>query len=728
MHTVPTLVSRIALQSLHGLLEPEPLIEGLGMSRAELSSFVGRVPWDTYAELIERIASRLTPEEFDTFAARLLPAAATDVLPKWRAGFVDPHVPMSLIASWTHTIMLPVANVEVRVVDARTQEHVWTLQPGLRDSPSFWRCMAVISTQIPDLIGVAVERIEARPVPRGLVFRAVFAPGPTWRQRLSGAWHEVRSALRSERSFARRGDARDQALKDNQAEILRQSMALFRALEACPDPMLIVRSGVIRWANQASAAALGVEVGTALRGHALAAFSWPDERETYDGAGDPDPPTADGRSAAALPTGCVRWRRRDGTPIWIELSTPTTIQFENQPATLLTGRDITLRRAHEAALRDVERHRSEFLAMLSHELRNPLAPIRHGLSLLERAPEGSAQALTARTILTRQTGQLERLVDDLLDLTRLQRGKMTLACKPLDLADLARDVAGDHRPAFEEKGVALEVHVGPTPARVDGDRERIVQALGNLLENALRHTPPGGRVALDVTVEPGEERAHVHVSDSGEGITAEALPRIFEAFRQGRPEGGSARGGLGLGLSVVHGIAELHGGSVAASSEGPGRGSEFRLSFPGLSSPDEPVAPAQESAPSRALDAPTAARRRVLVIEDNVDAADMLCELLTLGGHDVEVRYDGLSGLERIRTAVPDVVLCDLDLPGLHGLDVARACIDDERLRSVRLLALSGCAGPADRARSAAAGFEVHLAKPIPIATLEALLQTPTAA
>jgi two-component system CheB/CheR fusion protein len=464
----------------------------------------------------------------------------------------------------------------------------------------------------------------------------------------------------------------------------------------------------------------------ALRGRALAEFSWPDELETGEDAFEPDPPTADGGSAAALPTGCVRWRRRDGTPIWIELSTPTTIQFEDAPATLLTGRDVTLRRAHEAALRDVERHRSEFLAMLSHELRNPLAPIRHGLSLLERAPDGSAQALTAREILTRQTGQLERLVDDLLDLTRLQRGKMTLARKPLDLADLARDVAGDHRPAFEAKGVDLEVHVGPTPARVDGDRERIVQALGNLLENALRHTPPGGRVTVDVTVEPGEGR--VHVSDSGEGLAAEALPTIFEAFRQGRPTDRSARGGLGLGLAVVRGIAELHGGSVAASSEGPGRGSEFRLSFPGLSSPDEPVAPAKESAPSRALDAPTAARRRVLVIEDNVDAADMLCELLTLGGHDVEVCYDGLSGLARIRTAVPDVVVCDLDLPGLHGLDVARACVDDERLRSVRLLALSGCAGPADRARSAAAGFEVHLAKPVPIDALEALLQTPTTA
>ncbi|MGB8294645.1 MAG: PAS domain S-box protein [Polyangia bacterium] len=383
--------------------------------------------------------------------------------------------------------------------------------------------------------------------------------------------------------------------------------------------------------------------------------------------------------------------------------------------------DITERKAAEAAieaanrqLREQDLHKNEFLAILSHELRNPLAPIRNSLYILDHAPSGGKQSQHARAVIGRQVDQLARLVDDLLDVTRVSRNKIQLQRHSLELNDLVHRTVEDHRSLFEEKAITVEATLAADPLPVNGDADRLAQVLGNLLQNAAKFTPAGGRVTVSTAVAPSKTRAILRVSDTGAGIEPSLLRRLFQPFMQAEATLDRSKGGLGLGLALVKGLVEMHGGEVRAHSEGPGKGAEFAVELP----LDETA----DTEPSASPAGPERSGRRVLVIEDNHDAADSLREVLEFGAHVVEVAYNGPDGLDRARIFKPEIVLCDIGLPGMDGYEVARAFRADPALKDMFLVALSGYALPDDLQRARAAGFEEHLAKPSSLEKLEELL------
>ena len=366
-----------------------------------------------------------------------------------------------------------------------------------------------------------------------------------------------------------------------------------------------------------------------------------------------------------------------------------------------TCADVTVQKRAEEALKDVERRREAFLAVLSHELRNPLSAARNASFVLAHAAPGSAQAQGAHAIIDRQLGQLTRLVEDLLDVSRITSGKIQLQKRRIDLGDLARRSADENRYAFVARGVELRVEVPTEPLWVDCDATRIVQVVGNLLQNAAKFTPRG-QVVLAVDVEP-PRTARIRVRDTGVGIVPELRPRLFRPFEQADATLSRPYGGLGLGLALVKGLTELHGGTVDVASAGVGAGSEFVVRLPAAEAGPQVCATAWR--PARAL--------RVLAIEDDGDAAFVLGELLGFLGHRADIAHDGPEGLERMRRAPPDLVLCDIGLPGMSGYEVAREVRADPLLRETTLVALTGYASPADIQRAAEAGFDRHLAKPI---------------
>ena len=370
----------------------------------------------------------------------------------------------------------------------------------------------------------------------------------------------------------------------------------------------------------------------------------------------------------------------------------------------------------EEALREADRRKNDFLALLSHELRNPLSPIRNSLFILDRAVSGSEQARRARAVIDRQVGQLTRLVDDLLDVTRLAQGKVQLRLQRLELGSLLRRTAEDHRSAFAAAGVELEVLLTKDPVWIEADAARLGQVVGSLLQNAVKFTGKGGQVTLAMSDDVAAKTAVISVRDTGVGLAPEVLGRLFQPIeRLGAPLDRS-RGGLGLGLALVKGLVELHGGSVAAHSEGLGKGVEFVARLPVAVEVEDGIVKAPGSAEA------TRRRRRVLIIEDNLDVADSLKEALQYGQHEVEVARNGLEGLAKARAFHPDVVLCDIGLPGMDGYEIARAFRGDDELKRVLLVALSGYALPEDLQRAQEAGFERHLAKPPNLEKLEALL------
>jgi PAS domain S-box-containing protein len=381
--------------------------------------------------------------------------------------------------------------------------------------------------------------------------------------------------------------------------------------------------------------------------------------------------------------------------------------------------DVTERKRAEEALRemneqlrDADRRKDEFLGMLSHELRNPLAPIRNSIHLMERTAPDSEAARRGRAVIRRQTDHLARLVDDLLDITRITRGKIELHRERLDAREVVRKITEDLHGVFEQAGIDLRVeHMGFTPVSVDVDPMRLSQVIGNLLQNAAKFTPTGGAVTVSLT--SGQGWAELRVRDTGRGIEPAQVQRMFEPFVQAEQSLARSKGGLGLGLALVKGLVEQHGGTVEGRSAGVGCGAEFVVRVP--------LAPASAVDVAGHATAPTL-RRRIVIIEDNVDAAETLAELLVLEGHEVSTARDARSGVALVRAQVPDVVLCDLGLPDADGYEVARALRRDDALRRVRLIALSGYAQPEDRDRARAAGFDDHVAKPPNLDELERLL------
>ncbi|MBI5531339.1 MAG: response regulator [Deltaproteobacteria bacterium] len=404
-------------------------------------------------------------------------------------------------------------------------------------------------------------------------------------------------------------------------------------------------------------------------------------------------------------------RAVDREPLAVRIEAALSEDGEECRAMLL---DITERRRGEQALREMDRRRNDFLAVLSHELRNPLSPILNSLYILELAPAGSDRSRRAQEVIRRQTGQLARLVDDLLDVTRITRNKIQLQRERLELNVLVRGVVEDHLPQFENSEVSLELKPAPAPVYVLADGNRLAQVIGNLLQNASKFAGRNGSARVSVSTDAGERRAVVRIADSGVGLAPAMLSRLFEPFSQADSSLDRSKGGLGLGLALVKGIVDLHGGEVSVHSAGLGKGAEFTIKLP-LDLAGKAKTPALRPAVARSP-------WRILIIEDNIDAADTMKEVLEFGEHQVAVAYTGPQGLKSAREFSPDLVLCDIGLPGMDGYEVAHAIRNDDSLKHAYLVAVTGYALPDDLQRATSAGFDRHLAKPVSIERLEEVL------
>jgi signal transduction histidine kinase len=368
-------------------------------------------------------------------------------------------------------------------------------------------------------------------------------------------------------------------------------------------------------------------------------------------------------------------------------------------------------------LTEADRRKDLFLAMLAHELRNPLAAITTAVSILERRATVEAKDARMVSIIQRQTNHLARLVDDLLDVSRLTRGKVELRQARVDLRGVLEQVLTVFRPQAESKQLELESSLPAVPLWMEADTTRLVQVFTNLLDNALKYTNEGGSISVKaerLVSEDGSASTRVRVKDTGIGIRAEILPSVFELFSQADESLERTRGGLGIGLTLVHNLVEMHGGRVEAHSEGPGRGAEFVVWLPLLPQ----VADAEQEVVLPEL---VKRRRHILLVEDNTDARQTLQELLETWGHRVEVAADGLRGLELAVQRTPEVALVDIGLPGLDGYRVAEE-LRAKMGRGIRLVALTGYGGTDDHTRAREAGFDLHLVKPVKPDDLSRLL------
>jgi two-component system CheB/CheR fusion protein len=423
------------------------------------------------------------------------------------------------------------------------------------------------------------------------------------------------------------------------------------------------------------------------------------------------------RGEVVLPFETVRVRK-DGRRLDILLTVSPVLDSAGQVVEASAiAHDITEQKRAEEALQMEARRKDEFLAMLGHELRNPLAPIRNSLHILALQGATEAQALRARATIDRQVTHLTRLVDDLLDISRISRGKISLRQERLDLAAVVRSAVDDHRLSITAAGLELGLELPDHPLWVSADPTRLSQVVGNVLHNAVKFTDRGEWISVVLREERRDEagQALVSVLDTGVGMDRQTLELLFEPFNQADGGIDRSRGGLGLGLALVRRLLEMHGGTVQAHSEGVGMGTRIDIRLPLAEQRETSAAPAAGPASS--------GPRRCLVIEDNLDAAESMGLLLELSGHKVEIAHDGRQGLEAARRFQPDVVLCDIGLPGgLDGYEVARRMRQDPELGGVRLIALTGYGQEEDQRRAHEAGFDVHLTKPADPERLERLL------
>ena len=413
------------------------------------------------------------------------------------------------------------------------------------------------------------------------------------------------------------------------------------------------------------------------------------------------------------------WRiRKDGSRFWANVV--ITALYDHKGELYGFGkltRDLTTRRQIEDLQRN-ERRMQEFLAMLGHELRNPLSPLQSALDVLNLRPEDARTTEWARNVFARQVRHLSRLVDDLLDVSRITSGKVSLRFEQIDLARCVEETIDGMRPQIEARRHTLQMHMPDTPLILRGDPTRLAQIVSNLVMNAVKYTPEGG--VIRVAVERDGGFAVLTVADNGVGIAPELVPRMFDLFVQGERQLDRREGGFGIGLTLVKRLAELHGGTAAGSSGGLGQGSEFQVRLPLR---PEPLAE-DETSTSTA----TARRRfKVLVVDDNPDVAQSIAMLLDILGHHVEIAVNGVEALSRAPLTRPDLVILDIGLPGMNGYEVARAMRAHPLLRNVVLVACTGYGQDEDRRRVQEAGFDHHLIKPPQLSDLEKILEQMTA-
>jgi signal transduction histidine kinase/ActR/RegA family two-component response regulator len=361
-----------------------------------------------------------------------------------------------------------------------------------------------------------------------------------------------------------------------------------------------------------------------------------------------------------------------------------------------------------------DRRKDEFLATLAHELRNPLAPIVSALQILDVAAHDPAATGKAREILDRQVAQMKRLIDDLMDISRISQGKLELQREEIELKSVVEEVIDVWRPVVDRMDHDLQVSLPPQPVMLDGDPVRLTQLLTNLLGNACKFTPPGGKIRIDAMREDAD--LVVTISDNGSGIAPELLPRLFDLFTQGDRSLERSTGGLGIGLALVKRLAQMHGGSVEARSEGPGKGAQFIVRLPIVV--DAPRARSPENAPAAA----PARSLRILLVDDNFDSVESLSRLLKLSGHQPFTANDGVEGVLAAERVRPEVVIMDIGMPRLNGYDAARRIREQSWGKDVILVAMSGWGKENDRVKSSAAGFDAHLVKPVDYAALMQVL------
>ena len=446
---------------------------------------------------------------------------------------------------------------------------------------------------------------------------------------------------------------------------------------------------------------------------ALAAFMHPDDR-----AGVRAALRAHLQEDAPYQAEC-RLREKNGRWRWF-LVTGMALKDAGGHAFRMAGSliDIDARKESELLLQQANRAKDEFLATLAHELRNPLAPLRTGLQIL-KSPK-AAPGVQQRTLETmdRQLTHMVRLIDDLLDISRINSGKIRLELAPSSLRSALQTALELARPAIDAAGHALQVELPGPDIALEGDETRLAQAFGNLLNNAAKYTPAGGQIRLRSWREG--DQAVVEIRDNGIGIPREMLDGVFSLFTQVDTAPGQGAGGLGIGLFLVRSLVQMHGGTVAADSAGPGQGSTFTVRLPCLPAAAADAAPA----PSGDSLATPAAAARVLVVDDNRDAAETLTTFLEMLGWQARTAYDGNDALAAAQSFAPDVVLLDIGLPGMDGYEVARALRADPQVGRARLIALTGWGAEDDRRRAMAAGFDHHLTKPVDLGVLEDLLRS----
>jgi PAS domain S-box-containing protein len=519
-------------------------------------------------------------------------------------------------------------------------------------------------------------------------------------------------------------EARERADRLRAEEDLRESEERFRLLVESTEDYAIIsldRDGKVQSWNPGAERTLGYTTEEVV-GKPFDIFFAPEDRAAGRPANELSLASEAGRAADE------NWLvRRDGTRFWASgVTSPLRDPGGNLRGFAKILRDLSERKRLEEALRfraeelaESDRRKDAFLAMLGHELRNPLAPIRNAAEVMRRHGIGDPTMKWVHGVIERQAGHLARLVDDLLDIARINQDKITLRREAVELSTVVRQAVETTRPQIEERRHALTVSLPEQPVWLEADPTRLAQVLANLLNNAAKYTDEGGRISLRAELEAGAPGGNgqvaVRVRDTGVGIAPELLPRVFEPFIQADNSLARTQGGLGIGLTLVRRLTQMHGGRVEARSEGAGKGSEFVIHLPTRSPPA--TSPQAGRGRETGRDG-----RSVLVVDDNVDAAESLAMVLRMHGHDVHTMHDGHSVLAAAQKELPEIAILDIGLPQMDGYEVARRLRDLPGGDQVVLIALTGYGQAEDKQRAQEAGFDHHLVKPIEPDVLETLL------